>query len=85
MVDSIRPPYRNVPPKMTSEPVKKSSPTETHNDEKSAQPYVVTKERRKSRDRRNPNRRARPVYDMRSGRRGRRKEDFTGANISTKA
>lgn len=83
MVDSIRPTYRPIPTRSTTERVKESSEVETPTDDKAGQAYVVTKDRRQKRDRRDRNRQSRPVYDMRSGN-GRRKDDKGGGSIEIK-
>ncbi len=74
MVDIIKPHYR--PPSISSSAnkVPASSQVETHNDSSAGQPYVVTRDRRRVRDRRQNKNGVRPIYEMRSGR-GRRKED----------
>ncbi len=83
MVDSIRPTYRQLPTRSASERVKQSSEVETPTDDKAGQSYIVTKDRRQKKDRRDRGRHSRPVYDMRSGS-GRRKDDKGGGNIEIK-
>ncbi len=80
MVDSIRPTYRPLTAKPGAERVKESSDVETPTDDKSGQSYIVTKDRRGSRDRRNKKGESRPIYDMRDGD-GRRKDDDGRPNI----
>lgn len=75
MVDSIRPIYRSLPTPNLTDKVKEASQVETHNDDKAGQDYIANKDRRNRRDRRKSRAEKRPVYDMRSGVRGRRKED----------
>lgn len=66
MVDSIRPiNYARLNPANSRVP--ESGDVESKADEKEAEPYVVTKERRKNRDRRR-DRQSRGAYELRSGR-----------------
>ncbi len=83
MVDSIRPTYQPLK-NHNSVRVNKSSDVETPTDDKAGQAYVVTKDRRQKKDRRDQGRKARLVYDMRSKSGGRRKEDKGGSNIEVR-
>lgn len=83
MVDSIRHTPRSIPLKNTTERVQESNNVETHTDEKSGEAYIVTRDRRGKKDRRQTRRDQRVVYDMRSGK-GRRKDDPGQPNIEIK-
>jgi len=73
MVDIIGPVYRALPRTSGTQKVHASPTVAPYTEDKAPEPYTMSKDRRKGRDRR---RRcdARPIYDHRSGR-GRRKED----------
>ena len=72
MVDIIRPIYHTRTVARTSQKVNESNQVETKTDDKDAEPYVVTKDRRQRRDRRGQRGAARGMYDMRSGKDRRR-------------
>lgn len=82
MVDNIKPIYhtRRVTP--SNQKVPESNEVESKTDEKDAEPYVVTKDRRKRQDRRQQ-RGSRGMYDMRSGKD--RRKDGSKASIEVKA
>ncbi|MFT5082582.1 MAG: hypothetical protein ACI9Y1_000608 [Lentisphaeria bacterium] len=84
MVDIIRPIYRPVKFSSPTNKVKESSNIEKKGDERDAEPYVVTKDRRKKYERRTPRGGSRNVYDMRSGR-DRRRESGKHPYIEIKA
>ncbi|MFL0802640.1 MAG: hypothetical protein K6L81_02910 [Agarilytica sp.] len=83
MVDSIRPTYQPLK-NLDSARVNKSSDVETPTDDKAGQAYVVTKDRRQKKDRRDRGHKSRAMYDMRSKAGGRRKDDKGGPNIEVR-
>ncbi|MFL0799558.1 MAG: hypothetical protein K6L80_03835 [Agarilytica sp.] len=83
MVDSIRPTYQPLK-NSNSARINQSSDVETPTDDKAGQAYVITKDRRQKKDRRDQERNDRAVYDMRSKSGGRRKDDKGGPNIEIK-
>ena len=83
MVDSIRHTQPSIPLKNATERVQESNNVETHTDEKSGEAYIVTRDRRGKRDRRQSRQDQRALYDMRCGK-GRRKDDRGQPSIEIK-
>ena len=67
MVDNIKPIYHTRHLAPSNQKVPESNSVETKTDEKDAEPYVVTKDRRKGKDRRDRRGASRGMYDMRDG------------------
>lgn len=82
MVDSLKPTYVPIRPTFTGNKVKESTEVQTNTGEKAGQDYIVNRDRRKKKDRRNSRTSGRGPYDMRSGR-GRRRDDHR-PNIEVK-
>ncbi len=74
MVDSIKPTYVPIRPTFDRNRVRESTDIQSNADGVAGQDYIVTRDRRKRKDRRSSRAPYRGSYDMRSGR-GRRKDD----------
>lgn len=81
MVDNIKPIYHSRPLTPTSQKIPESNEISGKTDEKEAEPYIVTKERRRGQDRRDRRGAKRDMYDMRSGKDRRKGGDSSSIEI----
>ncbi|VUD68797.1 hypothetical protein TDB9533_04156 [Thalassocella blandensis] len=81
MVDQIKPIYHTRRLTPTNSKVPESNEVEAKTDEKDAEPYIVTKDRRKGHDRRDRRGEKRGMYDMRSGKDRRKGGDSPSIEI----